>query len=184
MHENVLSFPARSPRSSPTAIEISNQGTVQRFASPVYKRRAVTMHDHFQREASDLADRFLQGRMGEIIDLFLFPAVVYVGEKVIILDTPDQMLTALSRYRSVLSDEWLSLITSSIVDTDCESGEVCKVAVENRYFATDGSELGAAKINYFGEGSAADRKISMVEYLEWPCPQRIAECRPLQRMMA
>ncbi len=184
MYENVLSFPARSPRSSPTAIEISNQGTVQRFASPAHKRRAAPMHDYIQRDANQLADRFLQGRMGEIVDLFSFPAVVYVGEKVIVLDTPDQMLTALSQYRSVLSDEWLSLITSSIVDTDCESGEVCKVAVENRYFATDGRELGTAKINYFGEGRAADRKISMVEYLEWPCPDRVAECQPLQSMMA
>ncbi len=137
-----------------------------------------------QTEADAIAADLVSSQLRRHARRFSFPLLVYIGERIMILNNETQLLEALGLYRSILSEEWLSRITSTVTDCDCETNGSCKISVRNRYFATDGRDLGTARINYYSERTGADWKIRMVEYLEWPCPDRVAECLPLQLMMA
>ncbi|MEM9309422.1 MAG: hypothetical protein AAGA74_19180 [Pseudomonadota bacterium] len=139
---------------------------------------------NIQAEANELASQFATGNLNVVALHFKFPLVVYVGRRLMVLKDEDQFVCALSLYRSILSEEWLSNVTSSVLESRCASDSRCKVSVENRYFSTDGRDLGTARINYYGEATAAGRKIRMVEYLEWPCQKQVAKCLGLQCMMA
>ena len=136
-----------------------------------------------QSEADALAAEFSDGQLNKLANRFQFPVMVYIRNRIIVLKDAEKLLEALWVYRSILSKERLSHVTSTAIECEKEADLPCKVSVENRYFSTDGRNLGAAKINYFSKRVGSSHKISMVEYLDWPCPDRIADCEQLQRMM-
>lgn len=184
MLDNVVRFPSRATSQAVSTMAMLGDWSWH-WTMPVKETKGLKMApNQMQLEADAIAADLVSGQLQTHARRFSYPLLVYIGDKIMILNNEIQLLEALGLYRSILSEERLSLITSTVTDCDCDTNGSCKISVRNRYFATDGRDLGTARVNYYGEGSGANRKIRMVEYLEWPCPDRVAECLPLQLMMA
>ena len=183
MGSNIVHFHPRSTCRPTAVIAKLGDWSVQWTAPGQRLKGHIMAKNSIQSEADAIATEFANGDLQNLSLRYEFPVVVHVRNKIIVLKTEEQFLIALSLYRSLLLKEGLSQITSTVTEKRRQSDLPSKVCVKNRYFAANGRDLGTAKINYYSEGKGADRKIRMVEYLEWPCPHRIAECTPLQCMM-
>lgn len=121
-----------------------------------------------QTEADAIAADLVSSQLRRHARRFSFPLLVYIGERIMILNNETQLLEALGLYRSILSEEWLSRITSTVTDCDCETNGSCKISVRNRYFATDGRDLGTARINTIASVPALIGKFAWSNILSGP----------------
>jgi len=184
MRNSVIEFPSRS-KPHLAALSATLGAWSWHWEMPANKTKGPTVEPNtIQTEANAMAVELLRGLLHDHARRYAFPLVVYIGKDILMLSDQDHLVKALSLYRTILEKEWLSVITSTVTACTSHQTSAAKISVRNRYFATDGRDLGTARITYYCERHGADRKIRMVEYLEWPCPDRIAQCLPLQRMMA
>ena len=127
-------------------------------------------------QAQDIAAEFAGVDLKDLAQRFSFPIVVYLGKEILLLKTSEEFERALSKYRSVLSDEPLSKISSKLIDFSNEDEGLCKFSVRNQYLASDGRNLGADRINFYSDVSLGNPKIRMLEFLEWPCAKDLSGC--------
>lgn len=136
----------------------------------------------FQLEANKVVDYFARGNLQAITELYDFPAVVYVGEHILVFDSQRDLLRALHVYRSILMKHHLSLVTTSVVRPPHVKGNRFTVEVSNEYFKSSGGKIGAARIRYFLQRDKGCAKIRMVEYLEWPCKREVNDSELIKQI--
>lgn len=126
-------------------------------------------------EAQAMVDRLVDHALDEIAALYAFPAVVYMGDDPLVFRDAACLQRALARYRAILGEMGLARIVSRVVQAPKIIGERFTVVVTNRYLAEDERVIGTSRIRYFVQRMRPCPRIKMVEYEEWPCPDRIAE---------
>ncbi|MEM1429660.1 MAG: hypothetical protein AAGG09_09395 [Pseudomonadota bacterium] len=122
-----------------------------------------------------MMDRLVRGAFGDIARLYAFPAAVYFGKHLIVLKGRQDLIRALSAYRSILITAGLSLIGTEVIGKPMTERDRFTVSVANTYFAVDGSEIGKSQVRYFVQREGGAPKIRLVEYVHWPFPDQLAQ---------
>lgn len=135
-------------------------------------------------EANRMIDRLTRGDLDAILPHYAFPAAVYFGERILVLNTPDDFMRAITAYRAILVRNGLRLASTELCSTPRLRRRTFTVTVANSYFDGTGGLIGTSRIRYFLERAGTCARIRLVEYQDWPFPSDIAADAALKSLCA
>ncbi|MDD9716618.1 hypothetical protein PVW48_07685 [Dinoroseobacter sp. PD6] len=135
--------------------------------------------------ANCIVDRFTRGQLMDLTEMYATPVAVYFGDRILVLQSREDLHAALSSYRSILVRAGLAFIQTTVMGTPRFAQARFSMRVRNTYFDQNGHAFDDCEVTYFIERDATcdyAPKIRLAEYDRWPCEDEVAAAEALRQL--
>lgn len=134
--------------------------------------------------ANALVDRFTRGQLMDLAEMHAPPVAVYFGDRILVLQTREDLYAALTAYRAILVRAGLAFVQTTILGTPRFEQDRFSMRVRNVYFDRNGLPFDDSEITYFLERdpeAGNQPRIRLAEYDRWPCAEEVELAEALRQ---
>lgn len=134
--------------------------------------------------ANALVDRFTRGQLMDLTEMFATPVAVYFGDRILVLQTREDLHTTLTAYRAILVRAGLAVVQTTILGTPRFEQNRFSMRVRNVYFDRNGLPFDDSEITYFLERDPEAGNLPLIrlaEYDRWPCAEEVDMAEALRQ---